>query len=52
LMTTGLIKKEIADKLGLSYHTVDSHMRNIYSKMHVHTSSAAVAKALNKKLSD
>ncbi len=50
LMTKGLIKKEIADTLALSYHTVDTHIRNIYAKLHVHTSASAVAEALRKKL--
>ncbi len=46
LMVKGLIKKEIADQLGLSYHTVDNHLRNIYTKLHVNTRGGAVAKAL------
>jgi len=50
LMTEGLIKKEIADKLSLSYHTVDTHLRNIYAKLHVNTRSGAVAKALKERL--
>ena len=50
LMTQGLIKKEIADQLTLSYHTVDTHLRNIYSKLHVHTRTGAVSKALKEKL--
>lgn len=50
LMTEGLIKKEIADKLNLSYHTVDTHLRNIYTKLHVHSRTGAVAKALKKRL--
>jgi DNA-binding NarL/FixJ family response regulator len=50
LMTEGLIKKEIADQLSLSYHTVDTHLRNIYAKLHVHTRSGAVAKALKERL--
>src|SRR5208282_2050635 len=44
LITQGLIKKEIADSLSLSYHTVDTHLRNIYTKLHVHNRSGAVAK--------
>jgi DNA-binding NarL/FixJ family response regulator len=50
LMTQGLIKKEIADRLGLSFHTVSTHLRNIYTKLHVGTRGAAVAKALKEKL--
>jgi DNA-binding NarL/FixJ family response regulator len=50
LMTQGLIKKEIAARLELSFHTVDSHLRNIYTKLHVHNSSGAVAKALADRL--
>ena len=50
LTVQGLIKKEIADKLALSYHTVDTHLRNIYTKLHVHTRSGAVAKAIKERL--
>jgi DNA-binding NarL/FixJ family response regulator len=50
LMTQGLIKKEIADQLTLSYHTVDTHLRNIYTKLHVHTRTGAVSKALKERL--
>jgi len=50
LMTEGLIKKEIAERLSLSYHTVDTQLRNIYAKLHVNTRSGAVAKALKERL--
>jgi DNA-binding NarL/FixJ family response regulator len=50
LMVKGLIKKEIADNLNVSYHTVDTHLRNIYTKLHVHTRTGAVAKALKERL--
>jgi DNA-binding NarL/FixJ family response regulator len=43
-------KKQIADRLSLSFHTIDTHMRNIYEKLHVHSRSAAVAKALRERL--
>ena len=46
LLAKGLIKKEIADHLGVSYHTVDTHVRNIYTKLKVHNLSGAVAKAI------
>jgi DNA-binding NarL/FixJ family response regulator len=50
LMSEGRGMKGIAEDLQLSYHTVDSHLRNIYAKLHVHTSTAAVAKAINEGL--
>ena len=50
LMVQGLIKKEMADRLSLSYHTVDTYLRNIYAKLHVHTRTGAVAKALKERL--
>jgi DNA-binding CsgD family transcriptional regulator len=46
LMVKGLIKKEIAEQLSISYHTVDNHERSIFRKLNVHTRTAAVAKAL------
>lgn len=46
LLAKGLIKKEIAERMGVSYHTVDTHVRNIYGKLQVHNLSGAVAKAM------
>lgn len=50
LMVTGLIKKEIADRLQLSVHTVDTYLRRIYEKLEVNTRTGAVAKALKEGL--
>jgi len=50
LMTSGLIKKEIADRLTLSIHTVDTYLRRIYEKLEVNTRTGAVAKALKEGL--
>src|SRR5207244_3359380 len=46
LLVKGQTKKEIAGHLEISYHTVDKHVRSIYDKLHVHSLSAAVAKAV------
>ena len=42
--------KQIADKLFLSIFTVRAHLRNIYDKLHVHSKSQAVSKALNERI--
>lgn len=49
-MVEGKPTKAIAHDLHLSYHTIDNHIRNIYSKLHVNTRTAAVAKALKERL--
>jgi DNA-binding NarL/FixJ family response regulator len=46
MLSKGMIKKEIARAMNLSYHTIDSHVRNIYGKLQVHNLSGAVAKAM------
>jgi DNA-binding NarL/FixJ family response regulator len=50
LMVEGFIKKQIAERLGVSYHTVNNQLRSIYDKLHVHTRGGAVAKALKERL--
>lgn len=50
LMVQGYIRKEIADRLGLSLHTVDTYLRGIYRKLEVNTRTGAVAKALKEGL--
>ena len=47
----GATYKEIADRLFISVGTVRHHIKNIYGKLHVHSKSAAVVKALKEKLS-
>lgn len=42
--------KEIAYKLKITVGTVRHHIKNIYSKLHVHSKSEAVAKAIKEKL--
>ncbi len=45
-LVKGYSKKEIADELSISAHTVDMHLRSIYRKLHVRTQTEAVSKAL------
>ena len=47
-LSKGNSYKMIADSIYISLDTVRYHIRNIYKKMHVHSQSAAVAKALRK----
>lgn len=50
LMADGLVKKEIGDALGISVHTVSTHIQRVYEKLHVSTNTGAVAKALRERL--
>lgn len=50
LLVEGMSKKQIGEKIFLSHHTVDSHIRNIYTKLEVHSRSSAISKAIKEKL--
>jgi DNA-binding NarL/FixJ family response regulator len=50
LLVSGESKKKIADKMFLSYHTINAHIRNIYGKLHVNTRSGAISKAFKERL--
>ncbi len=47
-LAQGLIYKEIAEKLGISYETVHTYVRRIYEKLQVRTRTEAVAKFLRR----
>lgn len=49
LLTKGFANKEIADDLHLSVETVRSHLKNIYTKMHVRSRTEAVAHYMNQR---
>lgn len=50
LLSDGLSYKMVADKLGISYYTVNAHIKKIYEKLHVHSLGEAVSLALKNKI--
>lgn len=50
MLVDGHSYKTAASELGVTVHAVSFHMRNIYDKLHVHSKSEAVAKALKNRL--
>lgn len=50
LMMEGHQNKTAAVELGISAHTVNFHLRSIYEKLHVHSRTEAVARALREGL--
>lgn len=48
LMAQGMVKKEVAEKLGISYSAVALYTSNIYEKLQVPNVAAAVATAIRK----
>jgi DNA-binding NarL/FixJ family response regulator len=47
MLSKGMSYKMIADTGGITYHTVNAHLKKIYEKLHVHSATEAVAKALS-----
>jgi DNA-binding NarL/FixJ family response regulator len=50
LIADGLTNQEIADKLFVSASTVDSHRKNLISKLHVKNTAALVRTAIESKI--
>ena len=48
LLSQGLIYKEIAEKLGITYESVHTYIRRIYKKLQIRTRTEAVAKFLQR----
>jgi two-component system, NarL family, response regulator LiaR len=46
LLSKGLLYKQIAEQLKISYQTVNGHIKNIYEKLQVHSRSEAISKYL------
>ena len=49
-LVMGMSYKMIADTCFISIETVNVHIKNIYRKLHVHSKSEAVAKAIKGKI--
>lgn len=46
LLAQGFVTKEIASRLGISFFTAQTHLKNIYEKLHVRSRTEAVIKYL------
>lgn len=46
LLATGMVPKEAAAELGISYETVRDHLKHIYQKLHVRSRTEAVLRFL------
>ncbi len=49
-LVTGKSYKMIASTMGISFETAKTHIKNFYLKLHVHSASEAVAKAILEKI--
>jgi DNA-binding NarL/FixJ family response regulator len=49
-LVDGLSYKMIADKVNVSFHTIHTHLRNIYQKLHVNSKGEAINKAMKNRL--
>lgn len=50
LLTEGLSYKMVADRLQISYYTVNTHVKNIYGKLQVHSIGEAVSYAMKNRI--
>ncbi|WP_235297479.1 response regulator [Portibacter marinus] len=50
LLADGLSYKMIADRLQIKFQTVQSHIKNIYKKLHVHSKAEVISKHLRGEL--
>ena len=49
-LTDGLSYKMVADKMNISYFTVNTHVKNIYEKLQVHSIGEAISYAMKNKM--
>jgi DNA-binding CsgD family transcriptional regulator len=50
LLAFGCTYSQAAERLGVSMHTVTSHVKNLYRKLGVHSAAAAVMRAVQMQL--
>lgn len=50
LLAHGCTYSQVGDRLGVSLHTVESHVKNIYRKLNAHSARAAVWRAMELRL--
>jgi DNA-binding CsgD family transcriptional regulator len=50
LIARGCTYSQVADQLGMSAHTVGTHIKNAYRKLDVHSAAAAVMRAIELRL--
>jgi two-component system, NarL family, response regulator YdfI len=50
LLAHGCTYEQIALRLGISVHTVTSHIKNCYRKLEVHSAAAAVMRGVELRL--
>lgn len=50
LIARGCTYSQVAERLGVSAHTVATHIKNAYRKLEVHTAGAAVMRAVELQL--
>ncbi len=49
-LTDGLSYKMVANKMGISYYTVNAHIKKIYEKLQVHSLGEAISYAMKNKI--
>jgi DNA-binding CsgD family transcriptional regulator len=50
LIARGCTYSQVAERLGVSAHTVATHIKNAYRKLEVHSAAAAVMRAVELRL--